>query len=46
MPLYYQGHLVVNGFVANIVFSYAAAIVVTIVFETPFFIIEKKLFKR
>ncbi len=46
MPLYYQGHLLVNSFVANIVFSYAAAIIVTIFFETPFFIIEKKLFKR
>ncbi|CAF1073555.1 unnamed protein product [Adineta ricciae] len=46
LPSYYQGHLVVNHFVAHIVFSYAAAILVTIFFETPFFIIEKKLLKR
>ncbi|CAF1133641.1 unnamed protein product [Rotaria sp. Silwood1] len=46
MPLYYQGHLVVNNFVSHIFFSYAAAILVTMFFETPFFIIEKKLFKR
>ena len=46
MPLYYQGHLVVNNFVSHIFFSYAAATVVAIFFETPFFIIEKKLFKR
>jgi len=46
MPFYYQAHLVVNNFVSHIFFSYAAAIVVTIFFETPFFIIEKKLLKR
>ncbi|CAF5119944.1 unnamed protein product, partial [Rotaria sp. Silwood1] len=37
MPLYYQGHLVVNNFVSHIFFSYAAAILVTMFFETPFF---------
>ena len=46
MPFYYQPHLVVNNFVSHIFFSYLAAIVVTIFFETPFFIVEKKLFKR
>lgn len=46
LPSYYQGHLVVNNFVAHIVFSYTAAILVTLFFETPFFIIEKKLLKR
>ncbi len=45
LPVYYQPHLVVNNFVSHIFFSYAAAIVVTIFFETPFFIFEKKLFK-
>jgi peptidoglycan/LPS O-acetylase OafA/YrhL len=46
MPFYYQPHLVINNFVAQIFFSYLVAIVVTIFVETPFFIIEKKLFKR
>jgi len=46
MPFYYQPHLVINNFVAQIFFSYVAAIVVVIFIETPFFIIEKKLFKR
>ncbi|CAF2710964.1 unnamed protein product [Rotaria sp. Silwood2] len=45
-PFYYQGHLVVNNFVSHIFFSYASATLVAIFFETPFFIIEKKLFKR
>ncbi len=46
MPLYYQPHLVVNNFVSYIFFSYVSAVVVTIFFETPFFVVEKKLFKR
>ncbi|CAF1165447.1 unnamed protein product [Rotaria sordida] len=46
MPFYYQGHLVINNFISHIFFSYVAAILVSIFFETPFFIIEKKLFKR
>jgi hypothetical protein len=46
MPLYYQPHLVVNSFVSYIFFSYVSALVVTIFFETPFFVVEKKLFKR
>ncbi|UJR32239.1 hypothetical protein I4U23_019705 [Adineta vaga] len=46
LPQYYQGHLVLNNFVSHIFFSYVAAILVTIFFETPFFIIEKKLLKR
>ncbi|CAF1432045.1 unnamed protein product [Adineta steineri] len=46
LPLYYQGHLIVNNFVSHIFFSYSASIVVAIFFETPFFIIEKKIFKR
>jgi peptidoglycan/LPS O-acetylase OafA/YrhL len=46
MPFYYQGHLLVNNFISNIFLSYVAAILVSIFFETPFFIIEKKLFKR
>ena len=46
MPVYYQGHLFVNAFVSYIVLSYTASIVVAIFFETPFFILEKRLFKR
>jgi peptidoglycan/LPS O-acetylase OafA/YrhL len=46
MPFYYQLHLVVNNFVSHIFFSYVAAIVVNIFFETPFFVVEKMLFKR
>jgi peptidoglycan/LPS O-acetylase OafA/YrhL len=46
MPFYYQPHLVVNNFIAQIFFSYVSAIVVTIFFETPFFVLEKRLFKR
>ena len=46
MPMYYQGHLVINNFISHIFFSYVAAIVVTIFFETPFFVFEKKFLKR
>jgi peptidoglycan/LPS O-acetylase OafA/YrhL len=46
MPFYYQPHLVVNNFISQIFFCYISATVVTIFFETPFFVVEKKLFKR
>ncbi|CAF1073401.1 unnamed protein product [Adineta steineri] len=46
MPFYYQRYLAINNFISHIFFSYAAAILVSIFFETPFFIMEKKLFKR
>ena len=46
MPFYYQLHLVVNNFVVHIFFSYLTAILVVIFIETPFFLIEKRLFKR
>ncbi|CAF0805029.1 unnamed protein product [Adineta steineri] len=46
MPFFYQAHLVVNNFISQIFFSYVAAIFVTIFFETPFFQLGKKLFKR
>jgi peptidoglycan/LPS O-acetylase OafA/YrhL len=46
VPFYYQPHLAINNFVSQIFFSYVTAIVVVIFIETPFFIIEKKLFKR
>jgi peptidoglycan/LPS O-acetylase OafA/YrhL len=46
MPMYYQGHLIVNNFISYIFLSYVAAIVIAIFFETPFFIIEKNIFKR
>jgi peptidoglycan/LPS O-acetylase OafA/YrhL len=37
----YQSHLLVNNFVSHIFFSYAAAIVVTILFETPFLLLKR-----
>ncbi|CAF1487135.1 unnamed protein product [Rotaria sordida] len=46
MPFYFKGHLLVNNFISQIFFSYVAAILVSIFVETPFFIVEKKLFKR
>ena len=46
MPVYFQGILVINNFVSHIFFSYTAAILVSILFETPFFIIEKRIFRR
>ena len=46
MPFYYQPHLVVNLFFSQVFFSYVAGILVSIFFETPFFILEKKMFKR
>jgi peptidoglycan/LPS O-acetylase OafA/YrhL len=46
MPFYYQPHLVINNFVVHIFFSYLTAIIIVIFIETPFFLIEKKLFKR
>lgn len=46
VPMYYQGHLVVNNFISHIFISYVTAILVMIFFETPFFIIEKRIFKR
>ncbi|CAF1061127.1 unnamed protein product [Adineta steineri] len=46
IPFYYQPHLVVNNFVSHIFFSYTTAILIFIFIETPFFIIEKTLFKR
>ena len=45
-PLYFHGITVVNNMAGHIFFSYVAAILVAILFETPFFILEKKLFKR
>jgi peptidoglycan/LPS O-acetylase OafA/YrhL len=46
LPFYYQPHLVINNFVSHIFFSYITAMIIVIFIETPFFIIEKKLFKR
>ncbi|CAF4662624.1 unnamed protein product [Rotaria sp. Silwood2] len=44
MPIYVQPHMIVNIYISNLFFSYIAAIVVVIFFETPFFVLEKKLF--
>jgi peptidoglycan/LPS O-acetylase OafA/YrhL len=46
MPFYYQPLTVINNYISQLFFSYVAAIPVVIFLETPFFIIEKKLFKR
>jgi peptidoglycan/LPS O-acetylase OafA/YrhL len=46
MPMYVQPHLIINIYISNLFFSYVAAIVVVIFFETPFFVLEKKLLKR
>lgn len=46
LPFYYQLHIVVNNFVGHIFFSYVTAIVVVLFIETPFFLLEKRLFKR
>jgi peptidoglycan/LPS O-acetylase OafA/YrhL len=45
-PLYYQPMTFLNNYVSQLIFSYLAAIVVVIFFETPFFILEKRIFKR
>jgi peptidoglycan/LPS O-acetylase OafA/YrhL len=45
-PLYYQFMSCTISFLAQLFFSYLAAIIIVIFFETPFFILEKKLFKR
>lgn len=46
IPFYYQLHLVVNNFAAHIFFSYVTAILVVLFIETPFFLLEKRIFKR
>lgn len=45
-PIHFQAHVLLQQFVSNTVLSYAAAIVVVLLFEAPFFAIEKKLFKH
>ena len=46
MPFYYQPLTVLNNFVSQLFFSYLAAVPIVILIETPFIVIEKKLFKR
>ncbi|CAM4874216.1 unnamed protein product [Rotaria socialis] len=46
VPLYYQSMTFLNNYVSILCFSYLAAIVVVIFFETPFFVLEKKFLKR
>ncbi|CAF3638284.1 unnamed protein product [Rotaria sp. Silwood1] len=46
MPYYFQPHLVLNSYISNLFFVYVAATVSVIFFETPFVVLEKKLFKR
>jgi peptidoglycan/LPS O-acetylase OafA/YrhL len=45
-PTYYQPHVIINKFISNLFFTYVTAIVAHIFFETPFFVLEKKIFKR
>ncbi|CAF0901816.1 unnamed protein product [Adineta steineri] len=46
MPFYYQPLTVINNYVSQLFLSYVSAIPIVIFLERPFFIIEKKLFKR
>jgi peptidoglycan/LPS O-acetylase OafA/YrhL len=46
IPTYVQPHMLVNIFISNLFFSYLAAIVGVIFFETPFLVLEKKLLKH
>lgn len=46
VPSYYQFMTCLNSFVAQLFFSYLAAVPVFIFFETPFFFLEKRLLKR
>ncbi|CAF1279439.1 unnamed protein product [Rotaria sordida] len=46
IPYYFQPHLIINSYISNLFFIYVAAIVGVIFFETPFVVLEKKLFKR
>ena len=46
IPFYYQPTTIINLFAAELFFSYLAAILVVIFFETPFFILEKKILRR
>ncbi len=45
-PIHFQTHVLVQYFVSNTLLSYAAAIIIVLLFEAPFFVIEKKLFKH
>ena len=46
IPFYYQSVTVMNNYIAQLFFSYLAAIPIVIFIESPFTVIEKKLFKR
>lgn len=46
VPYYYQRLTVINTFTSHLFFSYLAALVVHLIFESPFIVFEKKLFKR
>lgn len=45
-PLYFELLACAISFMSHLLLSYAAALMVVIFFETPFVIVEKKLFKR
>jgi peptidoglycan/LPS O-acetylase OafA/YrhL len=45
-PIHFQTHVLVQYFISNTLLSYAAAIIIVLLFEAPFFVIEKKLFKH
>ncbi|CAF2129145.1 unnamed protein product [Rotaria magnacalcarata] len=46
VPVYFQSMTCLNNYISHLFFSYLAAIIVVIFFEMPFFILEKKFFKR
>ena len=45
-PIHFQPHVLVQLFLSNTFLSYTVAIAVVLLFEAPFFTIEKKLFKH
>jgi peptidoglycan/LPS O-acetylase OafA/YrhL len=45
-PIPFQPHVLVQLFISNTFLSYTVAIAVVLLFEAPFFAIEKKLFKH
>lgn len=44
-PIHFQPHVLVQYFISNTILSYTAAIIVVLLFEAPFFVLEKKIFK-
>ncbi|CAF1608604.1 unnamed protein product [Didymodactylos carnosus] len=45
-PIHYQHIMAINSFVSQAFFSYVGAILVVILFESPFVVLEKRLFRN